>query len=411
MKTFYKIAVILILSLSYTCTSERYLSAQGGYVSFQVFYDQLSPYGEWIDYSDYGYVWIPSVGLDFEPYSSAGYWVMTDYGWTWVSEYRWGWAPFHYGRWDFDNRLGWFWIPGNEWGPAWVTWRRANGYYGWAPLRPGISVSMSFNLGYNDFNHWCFVRDGDFGRRDIYRYYVDRREYDPIARNSAVINNTYIDNRRNITYIAGPRRDEVQKYIGRRISSMSVRDDARPGQTLNNNQLRIYRPRVENKVSAGSRPAPSRISNMNDIKPRGERNAVPQRNVIIPSDNNGRIEQQGQPQQRTESSRPYPRDQQVQPQRQMDNQRQQQQRMQQSGSQQQRAEPQRQQVERQQSQQIEPGRQVQPQQRQPLGQQKREQRRAEKTQRRMEIQQQERQSQPQQNAVPERSDQNKTRKQ
>ncbi len=65
---------------------------------------------------------------------------MTEYGWTWLSDYPWGWAPFHYGRWDFDNSFGWFWIPGNEWGPAWVTWRRANGYYGWAPMSPGINL-------------------------------------------------------------------------------------------------------------------------------------------------------------------------------------------------------------------------------------------------------------------------------
>src|ERR1700761_1436748 len=42
----------------------------------QVFYDELSPYGNWIDYPDYGYVWAPAdVGPDFRPYATNGYWV------------------------------------------------------------------------------------------------------------------------------------------------------------------------------------------------------------------------------------------------------------------------------------------------------------------------------------------------
>src|SRR5580658_10431559 len=42
-------------------------------VSTQVFYDQLSPYGQWVNYPNYGYVWIPSAGIDFSPYSTEGH--------------------------------------------------------------------------------------------------------------------------------------------------------------------------------------------------------------------------------------------------------------------------------------------------------------------------------------------------
>src|ERR1700754_3890356 len=69
----------------------------------QVFYDELSPYGQWVDYPDYGYVWTPNAGPDFRPYATNGYWTYSDYGWTWVSNYNWGWAPFHYGRGFYDN--------------------------------------------------------------------------------------------------------------------------------------------------------------------------------------------------------------------------------------------------------------------------------------------------------------------
>ena len=85
-------------------------------INFQVFYDDLSPYGNWIESPDYGYVWRPRIN-GFTPYSTNGYWVLTDYGWTWVSGYSWGWAPFHYGRWYYDPFHGYVWVPGYEWGP------------------------------------------------------------------------------------------------------------------------------------------------------------------------------------------------------------------------------------------------------------------------------------------------------
>ncbi|MCK9205343.1 MAG: hypothetical protein M0P58_13055, partial [Bacteroidales bacterium] len=93
-------------------------------ISVQTFYDELSPYGDWIYTPEYGYAWRPYIDCaeDFRPYATRGNWANTDLGWNWVSDYRWGWATFHYGRWFFDDYLGWMWIPGYEWAPAWVTW-------------------------------------------------------------------------------------------------------------------------------------------------------------------------------------------------------------------------------------------------------------------------------------------------
>src|SRR5712692_8185849 len=65
-------------------------------VSFQLFYDELSPYGSWVQYPNYGYVWFPHADRDFTPYCTNGRWVPTEAGWTWVSGYPWGWATFHY---------------------------------------------------------------------------------------------------------------------------------------------------------------------------------------------------------------------------------------------------------------------------------------------------------------------------
>ena len=76
-------------------------------VSYQSFYDELSPYGQWVSDPQYGNVWVPSEGGDFRPYGSRGHWAMTDYGNTWVSSDPWGWACYHYGRWTYNSYYGW----------------------------------------------------------------------------------------------------------------------------------------------------------------------------------------------------------------------------------------------------------------------------------------------------------------
>ena len=250
-------------------------SAQQDGVSFGIFYNELSPYGQWVDYPGYGYVWIPSAGSDFVPYSSDGHWILTDYGWTWVSDYSWGWAPFHYGRWDYDDSYGWFWVPDNEWGPSWVNWRRADGYYGWSPMRPGISLSVSFGSGYTVPNdRWIFVRDRDFSRTDINHYYINRTNNSTIIKNSSVINRTYTDQNRHSTYVSGPDRADVQKSTGRTIQPVVVHDNEKPGQNLKNGRLQIYRPQVQMNDANGRKPAPSNVVNLKDVKRPSEKNAA-----------------------------------------------------------------------------------------------------------------------------------------
>ena len=275
--------LVLFLVLTTSCmVLPRQSEAQQTNVNFQVFYDQLSPYGQWIDYSSYGYVWIPDSGEDFVPYSTDGHWVLTDNGWTWASDYIWGWATFHYGRWSYANTFGWFWVPDTEWGPAWVNWRQADGYYGWCPMEPGISVSMSFDQSYNNMNdHWLFVRDRDFERTDIHNYYAGRNDWDRIIRNSTVINRTYVDKRRQTTYVVGPSRESVQKATGRTIKPLRIEENNKPGQEINNGQLRIYRPRVE-KNTREQKNIPTRVTEMKDVKNNTERNSNNQNKIGAP---------------------------------------------------------------------------------------------------------------------------------
>jgi hypothetical protein len=272
MKTKIKIISLLLMLCTGIWITPQKASAQGASVNFQVFYDDLSPYGTWVDNADYGYVWVPNVAPGFTPYSTNGYWVMTDEGWTWVSNYPWGWAPFHYGRWYTDPNYGPMWVPDNEWGPGWVTWRRSGDYYGWAPIGPGVSITMAYSDRYDvPSNQWTFVRDRDFGRRDINNYYVNHSNNATIIHNSRVINNPRVDRVRNITYNAGPERAEVEKHAGRKFNPIAIKESNKPGQTLGKTQLQIYRPQVQKNSPNGKRPAPSKVASLKEVKTPAQR--------------------------------------------------------------------------------------------------------------------------------------------
>lgn len=257
-------------------------------VSFQVFYDELSPYGHWVSYPQYGYVWIPAGVAGFSPYGSGGHWVFTEFGWTWVSDYPWGWAPFHYGRWHYDDFYGWLWVPGNEWGPAWVCWRRSPGFYGWAPIPPGISLQVAFGPRYSiPHNRWVFVNERYISNPRIAGYYAPRNNNGTIIQKSTVINNTYVDKSNHTTFVSGPRRDDVQKITGSEIRPVKLKESSKPGQSLNNNELSVYRPAIQKGDANGTKPAPRKVENIKDIKPaNAEKPAPKQQQDASPSKNN-----------------------------------------------------------------------------------------------------------------------------
>jgi hypothetical protein len=213
--------------------------------SYQDFYDGLSPYGRWINDARYGYVWMPNVDPSFRPYYTNGYWAMTEYGNTWISNYPWGWAPFHYGRWIYDSYYGWLWIPDTQWGPAWVSWRSNNSYYGWAPLGPGLNISVS--IGAIPVDWWIFIGPNYLYDRNFYRYYGGWGNNMYIYNQTTVINNIYVNRRSRTSYIRGPRESDYQHTTGRRPTTYQVRNEGRPGRTsVSGNNVSIYRPRISN---------------------------------------------------------------------------------------------------------------------------------------------------------------------
>ena len=216
-------------------------------MSYQTFYDQLSPYGSWIDYPGYGYVWVPQANAGFSPYMNDGHWVYTEFGWTWVSDYQWGWATFHYGRWFQDPAYGgWLWIPGHEWAPAWVTWGQYEGYYCWAPVGPRDYINGHWGYG-NYEHHWNCLPRGRMGETGISRYVVsntvvnhDRKEFEHKV---TVIHNVNTYNR--TVYNSGPKAEDVQRVTGHPVQRITVSQVSKPQATaVRGDKVEVYRPTI-----------------------------------------------------------------------------------------------------------------------------------------------------------------------
>jgi len=233
-------------------------------ITFQDFYDALSPDGDWVELEEYGYCWRPFVDDHWRPYTD-GQWVYTEAGYTWFSNEPWGWATYHYGRWTKVKNWGWVWVPGYEWGPAWVSWRTNDDYIGWAALPPeavwepstGISVYVDVDYGIGpDWYAFCPVT-----------YFCAPRLRTvclPWRNNITIINNTVnITRIRNVNngiiFNDGPNIEVINRRAAtplrrarlEREGNFNLADlrEGRLRSRLDGDTLKIPAPRVENKES------------------------------------------------------------------------------------------------------------------------------------------------------------------
>ncbi|MDB5174339.1 MAG: hypothetical protein JWN51_3112 [Phycisphaerales bacterium] len=223
----------------------------------EYFYDDLVPYGQWIDVPDYGPCWQPyNVPPDWRPYT-VGYWSYTDdVGWLWVSDEPFGWCCFHYGRWAFVTGFGWCWVPGREWAGAWVVWRYGGGYVGWAPLPPARR-GWAEVVEIVDPPFWAFIFVEE-------RYVGDRRlreHIEPVTRNVTLINVTKnvtryeVVNGRYVNHGVDVR--TIERRIGRPIPRVRVTDVASPRQVgVRGDEVMIHRPQIPARRPAAERAAP-----------------------------------------------------------------------------------------------------------------------------------------------------------
>lgn len=246
------------------CICAQKINAQeyDGAVSFQTFYDELAPFGQWINDPQYGYVWVPDAEDDFRPYYTQGHWVMTDYGNTWVSDYQWGWAPFHYGRWMYDSYYGWVWVPGTTWGPAWVSWRYSDEYCGWAPLSPGIEIGLSYGGYFCPDDWWVFIPPTYLYWNHYYGYWYGPDYNTQIIARTPFLNNTFTNGTNNVVYVIGPRASQIERVSNRPVIVYPINTTREPGRTrVHNNALNMYHPMTVNATRAnGNRPVPPIVS-------------------------------------------------------------------------------------------------------------------------------------------------------
>ncbi|MEN9962907.1 MAG: hypothetical protein RL582_2 [Bacteroidota bacterium] len=256
---FFRYILVVFFLIGITMIQPQKTQAQVT-MSFQVFYDELSPHGTWVYNPDYGSVWVPNLNNQFYPYGSNGYWVFTEEGWTWVSLYSWGWAPFHYGRWFYDPFYRWVWVPGYQWGCAWVAWRQHEGYYGWTPIAPGISLTFAYSNYYEpQHDHWRFVHRNYLGRRDMNQHVTGFSGYVNYLKNSTAINNVRDDRTSSYKYHAGPIREEMEKNTGKKIRPVPIVSAPTPLQKHQSNKLIIYRPQIKETDQNQPVPQPKKL--------------------------------------------------------------------------------------------------------------------------------------------------------
>lgn len=270
--------------------------------SFSLFYNSLSPYGNWVPISGYGYGWYPAqAGYGWQPYTD-GQWVWSDQGWTWVSYEPWGWATYHYGRWIYDSYYGWTWIPGTVWAPAWVSWYQAPGYIGWSPLPPDnnffIEIGIGFsNYGYgygpyyggyygggyydgyygggghhgkkhhhkhdkghyydNDYyapgEHCVFVPEDKFSNQNAKLVRVEGDRNLTVMRNVKNVTNIKAENNRIYNY--GPDKSAVEKATGAKLKPVNIVDSdmstirtGRNGNSIEKDSYRVFRPEIQRQA-------------------------------------------------------------------------------------------------------------------------------------------------------------------
>lgn len=197
--------------------------------SYSMFYTKLAPYGDWIETSDYGYVWHPyeaDRSRTWRPYTD-GRWVYSDVGWMWVSEEPFGWAAYHYGRWIRLRGIGWTWVPGDTWAPAWVSWRKSNDYVGWAPLPPEARFERRSGI-HNWADHYydigpeqyCFVPTRQFGTQRVARAVVTPEQNVNIINQTVNVTNITYNNTTVVNY--GPDYNELQRQTQQPIERLRV---------------------------------------------------------------------------------------------------------------------------------------------------------------------------------------------
>jgi hypothetical protein len=158
---------------------DDYYAEDEGYDDGELVFDEfedLEYWGQWFPLAPFGWVWRPTVVLEWRPYDH-GHWIWTEYGWAWESYEPFGWITYHYGFWAHDVVWGWIWIPDYEWYPARAEWVTFDGFIAWAPIPPPRYDGWGDPWGHGyDVYAWHVVEGEHFGDTEVGRYHRQFKE-------------------------------------------------------------------------------------------------------------------------------------------------------------------------------------------------------------------------------------------
>ena len=220
------------------------------------FYDELAPYGRWVDCS-YGQCWVPArVAAGWQPYSN-GQWIYTEYGWTWVSDDPWGGSPYHYGTWASIPGYGWSWVPGTVWAPAWVTWSYSNNYVGWAPLPPTVVFGASGYVGSPvvvSQTHYVFVPTNRFVGTNVTTVRIPAQQSAQIFRQTRPVTGFAVSG--GIVRNTALPMATIERAAGAKIETRSIQAarTAPHAVSAGTARLAVVAPARELKAAAAARP-------------------------------------------------------------------------------------------------------------------------------------------------------------
>jgi hypothetical protein len=248
--------------------------------------------GRWVNVSDYGYVWTPTVVViaDWAPYRH-GRWVWRGGDYVWIGYEPWGWAPYHYGRWAFVARIGWCWVPPARgdvfWAPGYVGWVRTGDYVAWVPLAPRETY-----YGYGQFGRYSVnVRNVDVNRirvTNVYRNvnvinsvtvvhqttFVTGR-HETVNRNAVVNVREDFSQRRNIVVGRPPIKPVGTSYVPVVRSIPEAKRPPAAVRKIEAKELRQSRPLVKEQDRSARRPEakprPLEVRKLEKARPASER--------------------------------------------------------------------------------------------------------------------------------------------
>ena len=208
------------VAIDVSVDSDSYDSTAPGVAveSVDVFYDQLAPYGMWVDEPTVGHVFIPQED-GFVPYTN-GHWQYTSVGFVWVASEPFAAQTSHYGRWSYSQPYArWVWLPDTEWGPSWVEWKESGDDFGWAPLAPEVVVRTGYSA---PIESWHYCGAAHVLDENPRRYYEPRERVVEIHRAARPMEHYATVS--NVRVVVGPPRSVlVAHHVEARPAKIDVR--------------------------------------------------------------------------------------------------------------------------------------------------------------------------------------------